>query len=38
MLETFRGHKFWLGALVGIVAWHFIGPMVMGAISPKAQS
>ena len=35
MLDTFRGHKFWTGAVVGIVAWHFLGPMIMGAFSTR---
>jgi len=37
-MDTFKGHKFWLGAVVGIVAWHFLGPMVMGAIGGRSQA
>jgi hypothetical protein len=36
-MDTFKGHKFWLGAVVGIVAWHFLGPIVMGAVGARTQ-
>lgn len=34
-MDTFKGHKFWVGAVVGIVAWHFLGPIVMGAVGMR---
>lgn len=36
-MELFSGHKFWVGMVVGVVAWHFLGPMVMGAVSPSSN-